>query len=65
MLRELYLRAIASASGLSIRYASLIRRGSYVPRPVHYEKLEKLILLYDEVTGDRLVIVSPHLERAK
>jgi len=33
---------IAKVTGLSLRYASLIRSG-YVPHPVHYPRLQKLI----------------------
>jgi hypothetical protein len=33
---------IAKVTGLSLRYASLIRSG-YVPHPVHYPRLMKLI----------------------
>ena len=34
---------ISKATGLSIRYASLIRAGEYIPHPVHYPALRKLI----------------------
>lgn len=37
------LSRIIKATGLSRRYASMIRRGMYVPHPMHYERLSGLI----------------------
>jgi hypothetical protein len=37
------LRRIADATGFSLRYASLVRDGAYVPHPVHYQALLKLV----------------------
>lgn len=37
------LSAVMSATGLSIRYASLIKKGEYVPHPVYYKALEDLL----------------------
>jgi len=34
---------ISKATGLSLRYASLIRQGKVVPHPVHFEKLSQLV----------------------
>ena len=50
-LKSIPLRQLAKGSGLSLRYSSLIRRGEYTPHPMHYEKLEELILLYNEIDG--------------
>jgi hypothetical protein len=50
-LRDIPVRRIVNATGLSIRYASMIRRGLYTPHPMHYQKLEELILLYNETSG--------------
>ena len=36
------LHRIAALTGLSLRYASLIRSGSHVPHPIHYPRLEQL-----------------------
>ena len=44
-------RQLAKESGLSRRYSSLIRRGEYVPHPMHYQKLEVLISMYSENDG--------------
>jgi CRISPR-associated endonuclease Cas1 len=38
------LRRIAEATGFSLRYASLVRDGEYVPHPVHYGALSILAL---------------------
>ena len=35
---------IAAATGLSLRYISLIRRGAYVPHPMHYEALRRCVM---------------------
>ena len=43
MLRDVPVRKIVKTTGLSIRYASMIRRGQYVPHPMHYEKLQQLM----------------------
>lgn len=43
-LKEFPLSKISKATGLSTRYCSLIRRGEYVPHPVHYQALEDLRL---------------------
>ncbi len=45
------LSRIIGATGLSKRYASMIRRDLYTPHPIHYQKLEELILLYNEAEG--------------
>lgn len=37
------LSAIVEATGFSLRYASLIRRGEYVPHPVHFNNLLRLV----------------------
>jgi hypothetical protein len=37
------LRRIAEATGFSLRYASLVRDGEYVPHPVHYRALTDLV----------------------
>jgi hypothetical protein len=37
------LRRIAEATGFSLRYASLVRDGEYVPHPVHYNALLALV----------------------
>ena len=34
---------IVKATGFSRQYASLVRRGLYVPHPVHYEALGRLV----------------------
>ena len=34
---------IVRATGFSPRYASLVRRGLYVPHPVHHEALARLL----------------------
>ena len=36
-------RQIMNATGLSLRYALLIRDGRYVPHPVHYKVLAELV----------------------
>lgn len=38
------LRTIAAATGLSLRYASLIRSGTHTPHPMYFETLAKLAL---------------------
>jgi len=50
-LRDIPVRRIVNATGLSIRYASMIRRGLYTPHPMHYQKLEELVLLYNQNNG--------------
>lgn len=45
------LSRIMGATGFSKRYASMIRRDLYTPHPMHYLKLEELILLYNETSG--------------
>ena len=35
-------RQIARAAGISLRYASMIRRGLHIPHPLHYAALERL-----------------------
>jgi hypothetical protein len=50
-LKNVPVRKIVKTTGLSIRYASMIRRGLYTPHPMHYQKLEELILLYNETSG--------------
>jgi hypothetical protein len=42
-LTGLTVRQITEATGLSLRYALLIRDGRYVPHPVHYETLAALV----------------------
>lgn len=42
-LARIPLRQISGATGLSLRYASLIRSGKFVPHPTHYEKLIQLL----------------------
>ena len=39
---------IAEATGLSLRYASLIRRGQRVPHPVHHEAFRRLIGTFED-----------------
>lgn len=36
------LRKIMEATGLSLRYCSIIRRGLYVPHPRHWETLSQV-----------------------
>jgi hypothetical protein len=50
-IRDVPVRKIANFSGLSLRYVSLIRRGDYIPHPMHFTKLEELVLLYNEPSG--------------
>lgn len=38
------LSAIMNATGLSIRYCSLIKSGAYIPHPVHYAALAGLVI---------------------
>jgi len=42
-LARLTVKQIENATGLSLRYALLIRDGRYVPHPVHYEALAALV----------------------
>jgi len=42
-LAELTVKQIQRASGLSLRYALLIRDGRYIPHPVHYPALSALV----------------------
>jgi hypothetical protein len=42
LLRTIPIRRIAREVGISLRYASLIRRGEYVPHPRWWEKLRVL-----------------------
>lgn len=42
-MKDVPLGRIMKATGFSRRYASLVRRGLYVPHPVHYERLSGLI----------------------
>jgi hypothetical protein len=51
LLRDVPLRRIVKATGLSIRYVSLIRRGQKVPHPMHYQKLEEMISMYNQLNG--------------
>jgi len=51
LLNGFSLSEIMQATGLSKRYVSIIRKGQYTPHPMHYQKLEKLIMLYNEVNG--------------
>jgi hypothetical protein len=44
-LRDIPVRRNVKATGLSIRYASMIRRGFYTPHPMYYERIETLISL--------------------
>ena len=44
-IRDIPVRRIVNVTGLSIRYASMIRRAFYTPHPMHYEKIETLISL--------------------
>ncbi len=46
-LKEVPLSKIVAGTGLSLRYASLIRRGMYTPHPTYYDELWKLV----EVAG--------------
>jgi hypothetical protein len=39
------LRRIAEATGFSLRYASLVRDGEYVPHPVHYPAIAHLVAM--------------------
>lgn len=41
-LQSVPIRRMAKATGLSVRYCSLIRRGLYVPHPRHWEALERV-----------------------
>ncbi len=41
-LAEVPLSRIIEATGVSLRYASLIRRGLYTPHPMHYDALARL-----------------------
>ncbi len=43
-LRNVPLRVMMRATGLSLRYCSLIRRGLYVPHPRHWEALERVAI---------------------
>lgn len=40
-LAEVPLSRIVEATGISLRYASIIRRGLYIPHPLHYDALER------------------------
>jgi len=42
-LRDLSMMEIVKATGFSPRYASLVKRGFYVPHPVHNEALAHLV----------------------
>jgi transcriptional regulator with XRE-family HTH domain len=42
LLRTIPIRRIAREVGISLRYASLIRRGEYVPHPRWWEALRRL-----------------------
>jgi hypothetical protein len=42
LLRTIPIRRIAQEVGISLRYASLIRRGDYVPHPRWWEKLRTM-----------------------
>jgi hypothetical protein len=42
-LRDLSIMDIVKATGFSPRYASLVKRGLYVPHPVHYKALSNLV----------------------
>jgi transcriptional regulator with XRE-family HTH domain len=42
LLRTIPIRRIAREVGISLRYASLIRRGEYVPHPRWWEALQAL-----------------------
>jgi hypothetical protein len=52
-LKDVPVRRIVKTTGLSIRYASMIRRGLYTPHPMHFSNFEKLIFLYNQTMGDR------------
>ncbi|MDR7555719.1 MAG: CRISPR-associated endonuclease Cas1 [Armatimonadota bacterium] len=43
LLRSVPLERIVRAAGISLRYASLIRRGLYVPHPRHWEALRRAV----------------------
>lgn len=45
------LQRIMKATGLSLRYCSLIRRGLYMPHPRHWEVLKSLVLSKEELYG--------------
>ena len=47
-LARLTVKQIENATGLSLRYALLIRDGRHVPHPVHYEALEVLVSAQQE-----------------
>jgi hypothetical protein len=42
-LRDFSIMEIVKATGFSPRYASLVKRGLYVPHPVHNEALARLL----------------------
>ena len=42
-LGKLSIMEIVKATGFSPRYASLVRRGAYVPHPAHYVALARLV----------------------
>jgi hypothetical protein len=44
-LREISLSEMMRATGLSLRYCSLIRRGLYVPHPRHWTTLQQVVAL--------------------
>ena len=62
-LASIPLSKIMGAAGFSKRYASMIRRDLYTPHPMHYQKLEELILLYNETSGGQ--IISPTTPSAR
>ena len=43
LLRQVSIRRIVEATGFSLYYASLVRRGLYVPHPMHYPDLSALL----------------------
>jgi hypothetical protein len=55
LLKDVPLRSIAKATGLSLRYASMIRRGDHIPHPVHYAKLASLVELAGKIMSHVVV----------
>ena len=46
-LAEVPLSRIVKATGVSLRYASMIRGGLYIAYPMHYDALSELVQLRD------------------
>lgn len=44
LIQRLSINAIARATGLSLRYCSLVRAGERVPHPRHWEKLCRIVV---------------------